>query len=240
MTYLLLFLSVFLGYAIALFLKVKEVKSLSIYLAFSGAFLLALTIFELLPEVYENPNKSIGVFIIGGILLTLLLHMLLAKVGFVEFFRKIYRSGSKVTLLENGSYDVKLKGISNFLYALQLDKLLVDVPLGSSMQIDLSQSRLVDLSIMENLIEIKRMHDNNGGDVKLVGLDNHVASTSHNRALKIITGRVKKRITKRQIRLQKMAIANGWSFEREVAWNTSSTIKTLCPWVMPTICLIHL
>ena len=159
--------------------------------------------------------------IIGGILLTLVLHILLAKIGFVEFFRKIYKSGSKVTLLDNGTYDVKLKGISNFLYALQLDKLLVDVPLGSTMRIDLSQSRLVDLSIMENLIEIKRMHDNNGGNVKLIGLDNHVASTSHNRALKIITGRVKKRITKRQIRLQKMAIANSWSFEREVDWNTS-------------------
>jgi hypothetical protein len=74
---------------------------------------------------------------------------------------------------------------------------------------------------MENLIEFKRMHDNNGGDVKLIGLDNHVASTSHNRALKIITGGLKKRITQRQIRLQKMAIANGWSFDREVDWNTS-------------------
>lgn len=65
------------------------------------------------------------------------------------------------------------------------------------------------------------MHDNNGGDVKPIGLDNHVASTSYNRALKIITGRLKKRITQRQIRLQKMAIANGWSFDREVDWNTS-------------------
>ncbi|MFT5248340.1 MAG: hypothetical protein ACI93P_000050 [bacterium] len=65
------------------------------------------------------------------------------------------------------------------------------------------------------------MHDNNGGDVKLICLDNHVASTSYNRALKIITGRLKKRITQRQIRLQKMAIANGWSFDREVDWNTS-------------------
>ncbi len=159
--------------------------------------------------------------IIGGIALTLVLHMLLAKVGFVTFFRKIYKSGSKVTLLENGTYDVKLKGISNFLYALQLDKLIEHIPLGSNMHIDLSQSRLVDLSIMENLIEIKRMHQKNGGNVKLVGMDNHVASSSHNRALKIITGRVKKRITKRQIRLQKMAITNGWSFEREVDWNTS-------------------
>ena len=59
-----------------LFRSVKEVKSLSIYLAFSGAFLLAITIFELLPEVYQNPSKSIGVYIIAGILLQI----------FLEFF----------------------------------------------------------------------------------------------------------------------------------------------------------
>jgi MFS superfamily sulfate permease-like transporter len=159
--------------------------------------------------------------IIGGILVTLILHMLLAKVGFIAFFKKIYKSGSKVYKLDNGSYDVKLKGIANFLYALQLDKLLKEIPKGSNVQVDMSQTRLVDLSIMENLIEFKRIHDNSGGNVQLLGLDNHVASTSHNRALKIVTGRVKKRITKRQIRLQKLAIANGWSFEREVDWNTS-------------------
>jgi MFS superfamily sulfate permease-like transporter len=159
--------------------------------------------------------------IIGGILVTLVLHLLLAKVGFISFFRKIYKSESKVYCLENGTYDIKLKGITNFLYALKLDKLLADIPIGSTIQIDLSQTRLVDLTIMENLIEFKRIHENNGGDVNLIGLENHVASTSHNRALKIITGRVKKRITQRQIRLQKMAITNGWSFEREVDWNTS-------------------
>lgn len=159
--------------------------------------------------------------IIGGILVTLVLHILLAKVGFLKFFKMIYKSGSKVYHLDNGTYDVKLKGIANFLYALKLDKLLEEIPEGSSVRIDMSQTRLVDLSIMENLIEFKRIHDNNGGDVKLIGLDNHVASTSHNRALKIVTGRVKKRITQRQIRLQKLAIANHWSFEREVDWNTS-------------------
>jgi len=159
--------------------------------------------------------------IIGGILVTLVLQILLAKVGFLTFFKKIYKSGSKVYHLENGTYDVKLKGISNFLYALKLDKLLEEIPMGSTVRIDMAQTRLVDLSIMENLIDFKRIHENNGGNVNLTGLDNHVASTSHNRALKIITGRVKKRITQRQIRLQKMAIANSWSFEREVDWNTS-------------------
>ncbi len=159
--------------------------------------------------------------IIGGILVTLILHMLLARLGFIEFFNKIYKSGSKVYKSENGSYDVKLKGVANFLYALKLDQLLEEIPEGSNVRIDMMQTRLVDLTIMENLIDYKRIHDNKGGDVKLIGLDNHVASTSHNRALKIVTGRIKKRITKRQIRLQKVAIANGWSFERDVDWNTS-------------------
>lgn len=133
----------------------------------------------------------------------------------------IYKSGSKLIKLDNGSYEIKIKGIANFLYALQLDKLLDAVPRRAKVQIDLSQTRLVDLSIMENLIDFKRIYDNEGGTVKLSGLENHVASSSHNRALKIVTGLVKKRITKRQIQLQKMALTNGWSFEREVDWNTS-------------------
>ncbi len=159
--------------------------------------------------------------IIGGILVTLILQMLLAKVGFITFFKKIYKSGSKIYHLENDTYDLKLKGISNFLYALQLDNLLQKIPNGATVRIDLSQTRLVDLSIMENIIEYKRIQENHGGNVKLIGLENHVSSSSHNRALKIITGRVKKKITKRQIRLQKMANTNGWSFEREVDWDTS-------------------
>lgn len=159
--------------------------------------------------------------IMGGILITLVSHMLLARVGFLSFFKMVYRSRSKVYRLENGTYDVKLKGVANFLFALKLDKLLQKIPIGSIVSIDLSQTRLVDLSIMENMIEFKRLQDNNGGNVKLIGLGNHVASTNHNRALKIVTGRVKKRITQRQIRLQKMALSNGWSFERTVDWNTS-------------------
>ncbi|MBE9489162.1 MAG: ZIP family metal transporter [Bacteroidetes bacterium] len=78
MSYLLLFLSVVIGYILALLLKVKEVKQISIFLAFSGAFLLSVTIFELLPEVYETPSKAIGVYIIIGILLQI----------FLDFFSK--------------------------------------------------------------------------------------------------------------------------------------------------------
>ncbi|PVW13955.1 ZIP family metal transporter [Marixanthomonas spongiae] len=78
MNYLLLFLAVALGYGVALFLKTKRIQQIALYLAFSGAFLLAITVFELLPEVFETPSKSIGVFIMIGILLQI----------FLEFFSK--------------------------------------------------------------------------------------------------------------------------------------------------------
>jgi len=73
MTYIFLFLSVAIGYFIALLFKIKEVKQIAIFLAFSGAFLLSITIFELLPEVYQVPSKTIGVYIISGILLQIFL-----------------------------------------------------------------------------------------------------------------------------------------------------------------------
>ena len=159
--------------------------------------------------------------IVGGTLITLALHMLLAKVGVRSFFKKVFKSGSKVYIRENGNYDIKLKGISNFLFSLDLNKLLAEVPPGSKGTIDLSQSRLVDLTVMENVIDFKRIQENNGGNFNIVGLDHHVSSNSHNRALKIIAGSPKTRITSRQIRLQKMANRFGWSFDKSVDWDTS-------------------
>jgi MFS superfamily sulfate permease-like transporter len=41
--------------------------------------------------------------ILGGTLVTLILHMLLAKFSFVSFFKMIYKSGSKLRLLENNA-----------------------------------------------------------------------------------------------------------------------------------------
>jgi len=78
MNYLLLFLAVAVGYFVALFLKKKELRNMEVFLAFSGAFLLSITVFELLPHVFETPSKSIGVYIMLGILLQI----------FLEFFSK--------------------------------------------------------------------------------------------------------------------------------------------------------
>lgn len=71
-------ISVLLGFLIVVVLKPSQRKNLKLLLAFSGAFLLSITVFNFLPEVYHNNDKSIGLFIMVGILLQIIL----------EFFSK--------------------------------------------------------------------------------------------------------------------------------------------------------
>lgn len=164
-------------------------------------------------------NLVVG--IVSGILITLVFHMLVAKVGFRPFFDMVYRSGTKVFSREDGSFDVKLKGVANFLSILNLNKLLNTIPDSSVVRLDMAKTKLVDLSMMENVIEYKRIQDSQGGNITIMGLEHHWSSSSHNRAMKVIVGPRRRRITQRQIQLQKLAIKMGWSFEREVDWNTS-------------------
>tara|TARA_B100000795_G_scaffold183596_1_gene139232 strand:+ start:9788 stop:10456 length:669 start_codon:yes stop_codon:yes gene_type:complete len=76
MIYLALFFAVFVGYGVAVILKNKKAQKLSLPLAFSGAFLLAVTLFELLPEVYQTTSEFVGPFIMVGILLQICLEFL--------------------------------------------------------------------------------------------------------------------------------------------------------------------
>lgn len=69
-------LAVILGVVIATITKQKNTWNTKLLLSFSGAFLLALTLFELLPEVYEHlDTKRTGLFIMCGILLQIVLEL---------------------------------------------------------------------------------------------------------------------------------------------------------------------
>ena len=70
MSYLLLILAVILGVSLVFLLKPSK-KFVQILLAFSGAYLLSVTILHLVPEVYVAGNdfKRIGIYILIGIIL---------------------------------------------------------------------------------------------------------------------------------------------------------------------------
>lgn len=77
--YLLPIFAVLFGVLLAFLFKQTKSMSTKLLLSFSGAFLLALTLFDLLPEVYQHlEGKVTGLFIMCGILIQITL----------EFFSK--------------------------------------------------------------------------------------------------------------------------------------------------------
>ncbi|XMO85742.1 ZIP family metal transporter [Algibacter sp. AS12] len=74
--FLLPLLAVVLGFILALITKKQKSWNTKLLLSFSGAFLLALTLFELLPEVYDHlDTKLTGLFIMCGIMLQIVLEL---------------------------------------------------------------------------------------------------------------------------------------------------------------------
>ena len=79
MIYILPVLGVLLSFLFVVITRPQKNEYFKLLLAFSGSFLLALTIFEMLPEVYTHTDaKTVGVFIMFGILFQI----------FLEFFSK--------------------------------------------------------------------------------------------------------------------------------------------------------
>ncbi|MBT8394652.1 MAG: ZIP family metal transporter [Bacteroidia bacterium] len=77
--YVLPILAVVFGFAFVAVFNPSIEKNLKLLLAFSGAFLLSITVFELIPKIYDGTNvKTVGLFIMLGILLQI----------FLEFFSK--------------------------------------------------------------------------------------------------------------------------------------------------------
>lgn len=71
-TTILFFVVFFSGLALFV-LKKADKQYVKLLIAFSGAYLLALVILHLLPEIYEHHISNIGYFILGGFLLQILL-----------------------------------------------------------------------------------------------------------------------------------------------------------------------
>jgi len=71
--------AVILGFIIVKLTRNRPIKNIKILLAFSGAFLMSITFFELFPEVFEHLDaKRAGLFIMIGVLFQI----------FLEFFSK--------------------------------------------------------------------------------------------------------------------------------------------------------
>lgn len=70
--YILLFLSVIISGISVLFINISS-KNLKLVLSFSGAYLFAISVLHLIPEIYLSGTPSIGVYILAGFFAQILL-----------------------------------------------------------------------------------------------------------------------------------------------------------------------
>ncbi len=74
LTIALLFASVIAGAIIVETFNIKKSKNIQLLLTFSGAYLLAVSVLHLIPELFtHNTTNNIGLFILGGFLIQILL-----------------------------------------------------------------------------------------------------------------------------------------------------------------------
>lgn len=163
-------------------------------------------------------NLLIG--LLGGLLLALITHMLLARLSIPQFFKMVYKSRTKLVKLKDGSFDLKIRGIANFLGILKVDNLITQIPSGANVNIDLSETRLVGITYMDYLVEFLKSQRDSGGRVFITGLDSHVSSTTYNRALKISLNNSSKKLSQRQKRLRNLATEKEYQYSSQVDWNT--------------------
>ena len=70
----LLFASVIAGAIVVEIFKPKKGRNIQILLTFSGAYLLAVSVLHLLPELFSHDtSKHIGLYILGGFLIQIVL-----------------------------------------------------------------------------------------------------------------------------------------------------------------------
>ncbi|MGA1545848.1 MAG: SulP family inorganic anion transporter [Flavobacteriaceae bacterium] len=164
-------------------------------------------------------NLLVGLF--GGLVLVLISHILLARVPFRQFFKMVFNSGSDLISNQDGSYQLKIKGVANFLGILKINKLVTKIPPSKNVIIEMSETRLVGITFMDYIVDFLRSQKSSGGQVSIVGLDSHVSFCNHNRALKIALNNTPKKLSPRQIRLQNIANSEGYKYNYSVDWDTS-------------------
>ncbi len=161
--------------------------------------------------LYKNP--LIG--ILGGIAVTLVAHLLISRLSIPQFIQMVFRSGTRLKQSSDGSYALKVKGVANFLSLLRLIGILEKIPPGADLTIDLSKTRLIDLTFQEKLTEFRAAHRLTGGKVHIIGLSQHIASSNHKLALKTHIIPNYQKTSPRQQRMKKIAVDNGWYFVRQ-------------------------
>lgn len=151
--------------------------------------------------------------IICGTLFTLLVQILLARLPISKFFLLSANSDTSMMIQKDGTYNIKVSGVANFLSIHKLMSLLKEIPIGKTLNVDLADTRIVGLTYQDHLFSYIDNYRSDGGTVSITGMDGHVSSSSHRKALKISLSKRQAQLSPRQTRLEHLAQQNSMTFD---------------------------
>jgi zinc transporter ZupT len=133
MIYFFLIVPVIIGIGLVQLIK-PQPRQLQLFLSFSGAYLLSVTVLHLIPEVFESQKKNIGLFILIGIVLQTGLEYLSKGAEHGHIHSHDFEKNVPWLLLSSLCMHAFLEGMplgiaenSNLLYAIVIHKLPIAI-----------------------------------------------------------------------------------------------------------------
>ena len=116
----------------------------------------------------------VGVF--AGILLKIIINLYNGS-----SLKTLFKAPVQV-LFEQGEYFVTIQESAIFTNWLGIKKELEAIPNGCKVHINLEHTRIIDHSVMENLHHFEQDYNNEGGELKIIGIDKHKPFSNHKMA----------------------------------------------------------
>lgn len=165
-------------------------------------------------------NLLWGLFI--GTLFTLFVHWLRVGLPLPSFLFYIRKAHWNKKTTEGQPIQYRVKGILNFLNYLTILNDMKGERRDQKMQLDLSRTRLVDVTSLEAFATHNRLMEARGGYLEIIGLGSHQRTALHPVAMRVLQTELRKPFTKRQSDLEHLAHDKGWSYIRDMNWEVSS------------------
>ena len=95
--------------------------------------------------------------------------------------KAIFKAPTAVSFTED-TYLVEINEAAVFTNYLGIKRKLDAIPPGFIVNIELSKTKLIDHTVMENILHFKHDYEHEGGKVNITGLDAHAAVSGHEAA----------------------------------------------------------
>ncbi|MEQ8909895.1 MAG: SulP family inorganic anion transporter [Vicingaceae bacterium] len=225
-----LFHSLFVAAFVLLFgsvLNVIPLSALAGILVYTGYRLASPTVFK---RMYKSGVDQFIVFLITlvatllfglvngillGILATFVAQIIMMK-GRRDFLMHPLRPNLLMYQEEDGKLYLSMKGHATFLNYIALKKQLDSVPPNSQLTLDLSLTKFVDNSVMENIDQYQKEYKKHQSQLEVIGLDVHDATSSHPFAARRIL-KLRKMMEQSGILTDRQQMLK--EFAKEIDWN---------------------